>query len=230
MPERFTADELVLMLDFILEGTAGVATVPQLSALLRNLPSNQHLSHNPAFRSEQGLRTSLGYLREIHESQGNWPPPDEEGNQANWRPHFKDVWRAFGPDPERLRARVVAILVEPEAAQEVEEPALDDGFVEGRTFTALHRRHERSQAAVRLKKDSARVCEVCDFDFEERYGERGAGYIECHHLNPIAETGETVTRAEDLVLVCANCHRMLHRGTPPPSVADLQAIVAARAG
>ena len=46
-------------------------------------------------------------------------------------------------------------------------------------------------------------CEVCGFDFAARYGELGEGYIE-----------EDTTTVDDLVLVCSNCHRMLHRKRP----------------
>ena len=58
-------------------------------------------------------------------------------------------------------------------------------------------------------------CEVCGFDFEARYGEMGEGYIECHHIKPISQyTEEDTTTIDDLVLVCSNCHRMLHRKRP----------------
>jgi predicted HNH restriction endonuclease len=55
------------------------------------------------------------------------------------------------------------------------------------------------------------VCRVCGFRFGEVYGERGEGFIEVHHLKPIAR-GRRRTRLEDVTVVCSNCHRMLHRG------------------
>ena len=55
-------------------------------------------------------------------------------------------------------------------------------------------------------------CEVCRFDFEVKYGERGVAFIECHHIVKLTKLRpHSKTRLEDLVLVCANCHRMLHR-------------------
>lgn len=57
-------------------------------------------------------------------------------------------------------------------------------------------------------------CEVCDFDFYARYRKRGEAYIEAHHLVPIAQlSAATQLMIKDLAMVCANCHRMLHR--PP---------------
>lgn len=56
------------------------------------------------------------------------------------------------------------------------------------------------------------ACEVCGLDFMQRYGPRGFGYVEGHHRTPLAELStETETTVEDLALVCANCHQMLHR-------------------
>jgi len=60
-------------------------------------------------------------------------------------------------------------------------------------------------------------CQICGFSFEELYGELGKGYIEVHHLTPLSDReGEASTRVEDVMVVCANCHRMLHRNTGDP--------------
>jgi predicted HNH restriction endonuclease len=49
-------------------------------------------------------------------------------------------------------------------------------------------------------------------------GEIGAGYIEVHHLRPLADAeGERpVDPAADLRPVCPNCHAMLHWRTATP--------------
>lgn len=92
-------------------------------------------------------------------------------------------------------------------------------FPEGREMYRLHRSHERNARVVQLKKEQAlgqhgRLnCEVCGLDFETEYGAVGRGFIECHHIVPVASLGaHSATRLDDLVLVCSNCHRMLHRG------------------
>lgn len=76
----------------------------------------------------------------------------------------------------------------------------------------LHLLRERNSAIVKSKKNNASSlkCECCSFDFELAYGTHGKGYIECHHKVPINQ-GARITFEEDLALVCANCHRMLHR-------------------
>ena len=55
-------------------------------------------------------------------------------------------------------------------------------------------------------------CMACGFNFEEYYGEIGKGFIEVHHVVPLAKAGKTETNPEtDVVVLCANCHRMVHR-------------------
>jgi 5-methylcytosine-specific restriction protein A len=56
-------------------------------------------------------------------------------------------------------------------------------------------------------------CVVCGFDFGEVYGEWGKGFIEVHHLVPMSSMAkERMTDPKtDLTVVCANCHRMIHR-------------------
>lgn len=66
-------------------------------------------------------------------------------------------------------------------------------------------------ARQRKQKDDYR-CQVCGFHFEERYGERGKALAEAHHKVPLSKLKkETKTTVKDLLTVCANCHRMLHR-------------------
>ncbi len=68
------------------------------------------------------------------------------------------------------------------------------------------------------------TCRVCGFNFEKFYGNLGAGYIEVHHLNPLSQRKTTrQTTIEDVDVVCANCHRILHRnGKQPLSIDELR--------
>ncbi|RQQ41635.1 hypothetical protein DF145_34655, partial [Burkholderia stagnalis] len=36
-------------------------------------------------------------------------------------------------------------------------------------------------------------------------------HFEAHHIIPLSSTGIRITRLSDLALLCANCHRLLHR-------------------
>ncbi|WP_405250478.1 HNH endonuclease [Dokdonia sp. Asnod3-C12] len=106
----------------------------------------------------------------------------------------------------------------------------DSGSEEGKWLYAMHRIRERDKGLVQRKKASVEnpTCECCNFDFASTYPNLGGGFIECHHRIPINQ-GERITRLEDLALVCANCHRMLHRKNNKNefySVEELKQIIA----
>jgi predicted HNH restriction endonuclease len=72
-------------------------------------------------------------------------------------------------------------------------------------------------------------CEICDFDFEEKYGDLGKGFIECHHLIPLSDrkgNESTETSIDDVVLVCSNCHRVIHKnGAKPITIDEIKNII-----
>ncbi len=85
-----------------------------------------------------------------------------------------------------------------------------------RTILRLHKFRERDPKAIKQAKEKAKIekrffCEVCLFDFKKQYPGLGDDFIECHHKQPISKGGIRKTKAGDLAIVCANCHRMLHR-------------------
>jgi 5-methylcytosine-specific restriction endonuclease McrA len=84
---------------------------------------------------------------------------------------------------------------------------------ENRKRVTSHLQRERSGLlAAECKIRDRYRCQVCGFRFEDRYGELGSRFAEAHHLVPLGTLrGQVRTRLEDLISVCANCHRMLHR-------------------
>lgn len=127
----------------------------------------------------------------------------------------------------------------------------DDGVIlqayEGAETKAMrtHRRREQRLRAAKLadalgsSSDRRLRCEVpgCGFDFQTVYGALGQGYAQVHHLRPLGESDRpATTRLEDLAIVCANCHVMIHRGGEcrpldelrPGLIADAQPRVNAR--
>jgi putative restriction endonuclease len=105
-------------------------------------------------------------------------------------------------------------------------------FPEGATQRRLHLLRERNQAVVeqaktlRSERDPMLRCEICGFSFVEVYGELGRTFIEAHHKQPVAELKPgSRTRVEDIVLVCPNCHRMLHRGEHTLAMDELRGVM-----
>lgn len=102
------------------------------------------------------------------------------------------------------------------------EPGLPEG---ARTRIEVNR-YERSPAnRAACIAHFGLECQACGLRFEDVYGELGVGYIQVHHRVPVSTLGDSyfVNPVTDLVPVCANCHAMLHRTTPPGSVEALRA-------
>jgi len=71
-------------------------------------------------------------------------------------------------------------------------------------------------------------CQVCRFDFEKFYGVSGKAYIEVHHLERLADRKLSMTNPiTDLIPLCANCHRIAHRRTPPYKPDEIRAMIEA---
>jgi len=150
--------------------------------------------------------------------------------------------RLQGVDAQQLRA--LRELV-PESAKLVEqfwydakledEPSVQDiieiredeqAYSEGRTVTRTVKQRQRSRTLVKdakerfVAKHGRLFCEVCGFDFSELYG---IDYIEAHHKRAIADYDEDdETVIDDLAMLCANCHRIIHSQTPPITIDELR--------
>lgn len=85
--------------------------------------------------------------------------------------------------------------------------------VENRQKVMRHVRRERScYAATLCKQRDNYVCQICKFDFSKTYGKLGEDFAEAHHIIPLSSNKKLRnTTPDDLITVCANCHRILHR-------------------
>ena len=101
----------------------------------------------------------------------------------------------------------------------------DPTYPEGAKTSVTVNRYERnSEARQKCIEHYGLRCCACDFDFEERYGPRGAGFIHVHHLIPLSTIGQAyaVDPVRDLRPVCPNCHAMIHLGQQPLSIEELR--------
>lgn len=89
------------------------------------------------------------------------------------------------------------------------------GTEEGKARLRLHKVRERDRRLVKkakerfLRHNGHLFCEACHFSFPDVYG---ISYIEAHHRKPLSQirAGEK-TKESDLGMLCANCHRAVHR-------------------
>jgi predicted HNH restriction endonuclease len=54
------------------------------------------------------------------------------------------------------------------------------------------------------------VCSACGTDYGKRAGGLGVHALDVHHLEPLGTRGAGITGLDELAVVCASCHRMLH--------------------
>lgn len=67
-------------------------------------------------------------------------------------------------------------------------------------------------------------CVICNFSFEEEFGDIGKSFIHVHHLVELSTIGTeySINAIKDLRPVCPNCHAMLHKRKPAYSIEELK--------
>jgi 5-methylcytosine-specific restriction enzyme A len=231
-------DELILALDVYLRYAGnpppkGSAEIAELSETLNRLGRYLGIATEDRFRNINGAYMKLMNFRRFD------PVFTQAGKRGLSRGGHaeEEIWNEFAPDPAQCHAVAQTIRQVLTDAQEGETIAqfTDDGIeeaAEGRVITALHHRYERSTALVQARKRRALgkfgklACEACGFDFQERYGDRGEGFIECHHAKPVHTLRSSQkTKVGDLRLLCSNCHRMVHAKRPWLTMEQLAAVL-----
>lgn len=214
----WTWDEHVLALELYLtlkgsRFSQQSAEVAELSELLNRLGKKRGLVRTPKYRNANGVYKKLMNFRAVD-------PDDPAKGLKNGSKLESKVWDAYRSDELRLRADAKLIRLA------IEEPGIDlgiededEGVAEGDIIYRLHKFRERAPGLAAKKRrevlnaTGALCCEVCDVDFNGTFAGRGVGALEVHHISPIALSKKgRKTKTRDLALVCANCHRMLHRG------------------
>jgi 5-methylcytosine-specific restriction enzyme A len=232
---NWTREELILALDLYFRVPYSQVTqhhpdIIELSHFLRQLPIYADIPKSSGYRSPSSVSLKLSNFKRLD------PAYEGSGLGAGSKLDV-EVWNDFSANRQLLqsvaqgiraayrttdyKAPAVIIAIEPEAE-----------FPEGRILTGVHIQRERNQTLVEKKKKWVQekygvlACEVCGFDFEKVYGGIGKGFAECHHLIPLSQLmNVTTTKLSDLAILCANCHRMVHRARPPLSVEALRELV-----
>ncbi|MFK4596774.1 HNH endonuclease [Streptomyces pristinaespiralis] len=228
-------DEVILACHLVMtNGWKGLdaqdSRVTELSDLLQLLPLHADADRNEKFRNPNGVARKTFDIATRH--------PDYRGKPTNGGALDVEVLNEFlaRPEPMTEVARLIRQGIatgEFQSLAPTEDEELDGEFSapEGRLLLRRHRARERNKRLRKkkitavLRQGGCLACEACGFDFEEVYGERGAGYIECHHVVPLHEAGEGRTKLSDLALICANCHRVIHRRAPWPTPSELKAAI-----
>jgi 5-methylcytosine-specific restriction protein A len=205
----------------------------ELSNLLRKHKALLATVRPPAHRNLKDVFVKVQqFLALDPEFKGKSLPGAGRAEEDLWE-EYSDDRAGLTRDVGALRVRILKGLKGDEALLDIDGEA--EGVGEGRLLFRAHRSRERDREAVTkarkraIRKHRKLSCEVCDFSFTKRYGARGAGFLEAHHRVPISEVAPGAkTRVQDLALLCANCHRMIHRRWPTLTVEGLREIVEKR--
>lgn len=166
--------------------------------------------------------------------------PEKVAEVKDYTAHIRGTIESFSSDCERYRknkSKNKKDLFEKIArghwklrlSDKIDLTEDDAGYCEGKELLYLHIRRERNNQVIRKAKEKyfnkhgKYECLLCGFDFKKEYDE---DYIEGHHIIPVSTLKEgDKTKIEDILLVCANCHRMLHRKKNWKSVEELRKII-----
>lgn len=213
---RWSRDEIILALDiyFDLDGKNEESGNPRVAELSQRLQVFAPAGIRPEqkFRNENSVALKLQNLRHYDNARTGGLSGGGKLDELilkefyNKRDELKRVANAI--------IESLAIVIPPEVEPEYDDP----GAPEGRRLQRLHFYIERNRTLVEKKKKQVKKangklsCEVCAFDFLEFYGPVGEDFIECHHIIPLSLIKkESLTKLKDYMLLCPNCHRMIHK-------------------
>ena len=237
-PPKWHRDEIILALQLYhrieaREMDSKNPKIIEVSEILNKLPIHKSRKEHFKFRNPNGVSMKLNNFKAID--------PDYDGKGMDRYSRLdKEVFFEFQNNISglnKIAEQIKRTISNPELAVKLyqigdEEDDDIQGVKEGRVIYKLHKYRERDPKLNKKKKQQyfkkygKLDCEVCEFDFYKVYGELGEGFMECHHKVPLSEIeGESITSINDLALVCANCHRMLHRKIDTLSIEELRKLI-----
>jgi 5-methylcytosine-specific restriction enzyme A len=210
---KWSREETILALDlyFDLQGNIPPFTdirIQQLSTILRQLSIHETSKRKDSFRNAPGVAFKLLNIQYVATGRGL--------NTVSKMDNL--IWTELGQKPNETKA--IANLIRTnieysEITDEVDENE-DFEFFEGRTVTRNHRYRERNsnirKKAIKVKKLSGHLCcEICGCVGSSSKSYLRDSIFEVHHIIPVAVSGPVITSLREIALLCANCHRSLHR-------------------
>lgn len=208
---KWTFDETILALDlyFDLDGNIPYSTdkrIQRLSKTLRAVPYHADAAKNESFRNPDGVAFKLLNLDSFSSGKG----------LTNVSKMDKFVWENYNDKKDEVKNLSHKILTGIQIL-EIADVLEDEEFVEGKVLTRVHRQKERSKS-LRKKlienrlSEGALKCEMCSCKAKHDDIDISSAMFEAHHIKPLAEmVGETKTKLKDMALLCANCHRLIHK-------------------
>jgi predicted HNH restriction endonuclease len=147
---------------------------------------------------------------------------------VKWQQDFVPINILLGSEPltvkELSRNDVNAIERGSKKEKKIE---YQKAVMEGELFRSEIIFRKRNRTIIEAKKANSNYkCEICGFSFFDKYGEIGRDFIIAHHVKTISgRKHNSITTINDISLICANCHSMIHISTPPMSPIKLRHMI-----
>ncbi|MGV9012218.1 MAG: HNH endonuclease [Flavobacteriales bacterium] len=105
--------------------------------------------------------------------------------------------------------------------------AVQDTYPEGTPNQVFVTTYERNPHARKVcLTHYGYSCVVCNFNFQEVYGDVGKEFIHVHHLTQLSTQGANdCDPIKDLRPVCPNCHSMIHRRTDAYGIDEVKGFI-----
>lgn len=214
---KWTRDETILALDLYLKlGRAPGPNHPEivaLSALLNRMPWHSPDGRNGTFRNPDGVSLKLLNIRSFERGSGLTYSKLDAELYSELASHSDIVSRLA----TTIRKAIELDEAERSAFGKPSSDELEWEFAEGRLLTVIHVRRERNakvrhELIAHRKKSGQLLCDLCRWTFESTIESFQEAAFEAHHLIPLAQLVEgSKTKLKDMALLCANCHRLIHR-------------------
>lgn len=219
----WTRDETILALDLYLKHGRKLLDqthpdVIALSTFLRALPLYAESVRKESFRNPHGVRLKIQNLDSARRKLDLEESPKISTSRMDLA-----VWKELGNQP--AQAAILAQMIRDGAklltASEVDTDDEQDEevFSEGRLLTRLHAKRERSKdirakAIKSARKSGPLSCKACEKSELTHLGRVAESMFEVHHIRPLSSLVENqtqTTRLSDVAILCADCHRLIHR-------------------
>ena len=137
--------------------------------------------------------------------------PWQHQRRVEWMKGFPEIPISIG-----LQQVVTLAPITRRDAELVDQAATacfaDESDIEGTKTEARYLKTARSRRLRESALDKARgICCVCRRDSSKVLGGRGVRVLQVHHRKQLSSReAPSLTRLEDLAVVCANCHLLVH--------------------
>ena len=198
--------------------------------------SKWNVAYRMFYLALNGGRGVIHFERSLKGQRDTFDGHFEENNRQGWKESDKtpvklkglalDVYKNFSIKDEvyiwnliskhaDLSSQLTPEIFEDLISEDTANSDDDSTYAEGKLKVYISKTAERNpklrQKALEIH---GYICQACGFDFEQVYGPWGRKFAEVHNMQLLSEfkgISHFVNARTDLRVLCANCHRMVHR-------------------